>query len=151
MPSLVDPKHLYETDYQRWLEQTIAQLRARDFLHLDLENLITELTSLGRSEKHALASDLRRLCEHLLKIKYWEAERARCLRGWEREVLNFRLEIQDLLESSPSLSSYLQEIFPKQYRNGRKLFLQASQIDPQRVPVEPVFTLAQALDEQWLP
>jgi hypothetical protein len=42
---------LYDTDYQLWLEQTRDQLKVRDFGNLDLENLIEEIESLGRSDK----------------------------------------------------------------------------------------------------
>jgi hypothetical protein len=98
---------LYDTDYQRWLEQTVAQLKARDFSNLDLENLIEEIESLGRSEKHAISSYLRRLCEPLLKIQYWDPERETCLRGWKLEVRNFHLQIEEQLEASPSLQSFL--------------------------------------------
>lgn len=142
---------LYDTDYQRWLDQTVAQLRAKDFSNLDLENLIEEIESLGRSEKHAISSYLMRLCEHLLKITYWDSERERCLRGWKREVINFRLQIQEELEASPSLKSFLQDVFAKQYKNGRKLFLSASELNANLIPQEPDFTLEQALDEDWLP
>jgi hypothetical protein len=146
-------KHLslYDTDYQRWLNQTVAQLRVQDFSQIDLDNLIEEIEGLGRSEKQAISSYLMRLCEHLLKIKYWDSERALCLRGWKREVINFRLQIQEGLEASPSLRSFLQDIFAKQYKNGRKLFLNASDLDAKRVPETPDFTLEQALDEDWLP
>ncbi|XFA73592.1 DUF29 domain-containing protein [Thermosynechococcaceae cyanobacterium Okahandja] len=142
---------LYDTDYQLWLDQTVAQLKERDFSNLDLENLIEEIESLGRSEKHAISSYLMRLCEHLLKIKYWDAERDACLRAWKREVMNFRLQIQERLETSPSLKSFLQAIFAKQYKNGRKLFLNASDLNASLIPQEPDFTLEQALDEDWLP
>jgi hypothetical protein len=77
---------LYDTDYQLWLEQTVAQLQSQHFSDLDLENLIEELTSLGKSDKRAIASYLMRLCEHLLKIKYWQTERDHCFRGWDLEV-----------------------------------------------------------------
>lgn len=147
----VNSKSLYDTDYQLWIDQTIAQLKAQEFREIDLENLIEEIESLGRSEKHAISSYLMRLCEHLLKIKYWESERETCFRGWDIEVANFRLLIQELLETSPSLKSFLQDIFSKQYKNGRKLFLKASQLSDKLVPVEPWFTLEQALDEDWLP
>ncbi|MBD1859647.1 MULTISPECIES: DUF29 domain-containing protein [Leptolyngbya] len=147
----VNSKSLYDTDYQLWIDQTIAQLKAQEFREIDLENLIEEIESLGRSEKHAISSYLMRLCEHLLKIKYWESERETCFRGWDIEVANFRLQIQELLETSPSLKSFLQDIFSKQYKNGRKLFLKASQLSDKLVPVEPWFTLEQALDEDWLP
>jgi hypothetical protein len=142
---------LYDTDYQLWLEQTVAQLKLQDFSQIDLENLIEEIESLGRSEKAAISSYLMRLCEHLLKLKYWESERKMCLRGWKREVINFRLQIQAELESSPSLRSFLRDVFTKQYKNGRKLFLNASELDAKLVPETPDFTLEQALDEDWLP
>jgi hypothetical protein len=72
-------------------------------------------------------------------------------RGWRREVINFRLQIQEELEVSPSLKSFLQDIFAKQYKNGRKLFLSASELNASLIPHEPDFTLEQALDEDWLP
>ncbi|MFN5513296.1 MAG: DUF29 domain-containing protein [Cyanobacteriota bacterium] len=142
---------LYDADYVLWVEQTVAQLKSQDFSHLDLENLIEEVESLGRSEKHAIASYLMRLCEHLLKIQYWESERANCFRGWKLEVRNFRLEIQEELEMSPSLKPFLGNIFTKQYRNGRKLFLDASDLSAALIPEAPAFSLEQALDEDWLP
>jgi len=142
---------LYDTDYQLWLDQTVAQLKVQDFSQIDLESLIEEIESLGRSEKRAISSYLMRLCEHLLKIKYWESEREMCLRVWKREVINFRLQIQDELEASPSLRSFLQDIFAKQYKNGRKLFLNASELDAKLIPETPDFTLEQVLDEDWLP
>jgi hypothetical protein len=145
------PTLLYDADYQLWLSHTVAQLKARDFSNLDLENLIEEIESLGRSEKHAISSYLMRLCEHLLKIKYWEAEREVCFRGWKLEVRNFRLLIQEELEASPSLNSFLHDVFAKQYRNGRKLFLDVSDLSEKLIPEEPDFTLEQALDEDWLP
>jgi hypothetical protein len=142
---------LYDTDYQLWLDQTVAQLKVQDFSQIDLENLIEEIESLGRSEKRAISSYLMRLCEHLLKIKYWDSEREMCLRVWKREVINFRLQIQDELEASPSLRSFLQDVFAKQYKNGRKLFLNASELDAKLIPETPDFTLEQVLDEEWFP
>lgn len=148
---LADVVSLYETDYQLWVEQTLLQLKNRDFSRLDLGNLIEEIEGLGRSDRRAVSSFLMRLCEHLLKIKYWEQEREACLRGWKREVINFRLEIQGILKDSPSLRNYLNDNFLPEYRNGRKLFLNASGLEAELVPEAPEFTLEQALDENWLP
>ena len=142
---------LYDTDYQLWLDKTVSQLKSLDFHQLDLANLIEELESLGRSEKQAISSYLIRLCEHLLKIQYWDAERDRCFRAWNVEVANFRLQIQARLEVSPSLNVFLQGIFFKQYRNGRKLFRTASELDSDSIPLEPEFSLEQALEDDWLP
>ncbi len=142
---------LYETDYQLWLDQTVAQLQSHDFGNIDLENLIEEIESLGRSDKRAISSYLMRLCEHLLKIKYWEAERKTCFRGWKLEVVNFRLQIQAILKDSPSLKNYLNDNFAIAYQNGRKLFLTASELNAELIPEAPEFTLKQTLDEEWLP
>jgi hypothetical protein len=142
---------LYDVDYQIWLDKTLARLQSHDFENIDLDHLIEELSSLGKSDKNAISSYLLRLCEHLLKVKYWETERERSIRGWNLEILNFRIQIQEELEDSPSLSNFLQDNFPKQYKNARKLFLQASGLDKAIVPENPCFTLEQALEEDWNP
>ena len=142
---------LYEMDYQLWLETTVTQLRSHDFSHIDLENLIEEIADLGKGEKHRVSSYLMRLCEHLLKLKYWQSEREACFRGWRLEITNFRIQIQEQLDTSPGLRAFLQDNFSKQYRNSRKLFLKASEMDITLVSEQPAFTLEQALDEDWLP
>jgi Domain of unknown function DUF29 len=142
---------LYDIDYQIWLDQTVAQLRSQDFSNIDLENLIEEIESLGKSDKRAISSYLMRLCEHLLKMKYWDVERETCFRGWKLEVVNFRLQIQAILKDSPSLKTYLNHHFTLEYQNGRKLFLNASELNAKLIPEAPEFTLEQALDEDWLP
>ncbi|MBD2325702.1 DUF29 domain-containing protein [Alkalinema sp. FACHB-956] len=142
---------LYDTDYQLWLDQTVAQLKVKDFSQIDLENLIEEIESLGRSDKRAISSYLMRLCEHFLKLRYWESERERCFRGWKLEVANFRLQMQAILKDSPSLKNHLRDNFLLEYRNARKLFLNASELEARLIPEEPEFTLEQVLDEDWLP
>ncbi len=142
---------LYDTDYQLWLEQTIAQLQTQDFSHIDLENLIEEIKSLGKRDKRAICSKLMGLCEHLLKVKYWQQERETCIRGWTLEIRNFRLQIKLILKDSPSLKNYLQESFIEEYQNGRKLFLDATGFNSDMIPQDPCFTLEQVLDENWLP
>ena len=59
---------LYEKDYYLWIEKTISLLENRQFSELDLENLIDEISSMGKSEKRSLESYLTRLLEHLLKL-----------------------------------------------------------------------------------
>ncbi|OUC12980.1 MAG: hypothetical protein B0A82_19750 [Alkalinema sp. CACIAM 70d] len=142
---------LYDTDYQLWLDQTVSQLKVKDFSQIDLENLIEEIESLGRSDKRAISSYLMRLCEHFLKLRYWESERERCFRGWKLEVANFRLQMQAILKDSPSLKNHLRDNFLLEYRNARKLFLNASELESRLIPEEPEFTLEQVLDEDWLP
>lgn len=107
---------LYDRDYNLWQQQAIAVLKNRDSEHLDWEHLILEIAEVGKSQKRALKNYTQRLIEHILKIKYWETERARNLAHWRIEVRNFREQILDLLTDSPSLKGYLEQ----NYRDWHK-------------------------------
>ncbi len=96
---------LYESDYSLWVLETVKQLQNRDSQSLDLENLIEEVGDLSRRDQKKLKSLLRRLLEHLLKLKYWQSEVVRNQARWKGEILNFRQQIRDELQDSPSLST----------------------------------------------
>ena len=85
------PSTLYETDYLLWIEATVQQLQARNFEELDLDNLIEEISDLSSHRKNAATSYLMRICEHLLKLIYWDTEREHCRRGWRAEIRAFRV------------------------------------------------------------
>ncbi|ELS02762.1 protein of unknown function DUF29 [Xenococcus sp. PCC 7305] len=108
-------KTLYDIDYNLWLEETVAQLQAKNFSSLDWESLIEEIASLGRSEKRRIESLLTRLFEHLLKLAYWEQERDYNQNHWKREIRNFRKQIKKELKTSPSLKCYLIKVFDECY------------------------------------
>ncbi|MBE9139384.1 DUF29 domain-containing protein [Nodosilinea sp. LEGE 07088] len=142
---------LYDADFQLWIDKTVTLLKTHDFENLDLENLIEEIDSLGKSDNRAILSNLMRLCEHLIKIKYWHAEREDCLRGWTLEVKNFRRQIRNLLKDSPSLKGYLAENVLTEYQDGRENVLIASGLGSALIPEVPFLSLEQALAEDWLP
>lgn len=56
-------------DLLLWLEQTIEQLKNRDFESWDIEHLIEELVAVGKSAQNTLTSNLMILLAHLLKLK----------------------------------------------------------------------------------
>ncbi|ACB50495.1 hypothetical protein cce_1145 [Crocosphaera subtropica ATCC 51142] len=142
---------LYDQDYNLWLEKTIKQLKSSKFSEIDIENLIEELESMGRSDKRALKSLLTRLFEHLLKIAYWETEREYNYRGWNGEIQNFRIQIRELLKDSPSLKVYLVEIFEECYQDARKITVKKTGLESDTFPDEPIANLEQVLDDDWLP
>lgn len=111
--SLAKTKTLYEQDFALWVQQTVEQLKAKNFTQLDLENLIEEVESLGKSQRKAVRSYLIRLLEHLLKRRY--VLMSDCYRGWEIEIRNFRQRLKIELDDSPSLNSFILEILPKSY------------------------------------
>jgi len=116
-------QQLYETDYHLWVVETVKQLQNQDFESIDWDNLIEEISDLARRDKKKLKSLLKHLIEHLLKLKYWQAEKSRNQGHWQAEITNFRQLIQDELEDSPSLQPYLYEIYPQCYAEARKILL----------------------------
>src|SRR5690242_11653695 len=100
---------LYEEDFVRWTEQQSSALRDAagigTNLPLDWENLAEEIESLGRSQRRELRSRIAVIIEHLLKLEHSPAVEPR--HGWMDTIGRERLNIQDLLQDSPSLRSQL--------------------------------------------
>ena len=144
-------KQLYESDYHLWVLETVKQLQNGDLDSLDWENLIEEVLDLSKREKRKLQSLLKTLLEHLLKLKYWDNEIERNQRHWRGEIANFRQQIQYQLEDSPSLKSYLDEIFFQCYQDARVIASEKSGLPLHTFPEEPIAPLDQVLDENWLP
>ncbi|MBO1067852.1 MULTISPECIES: DUF29 domain-containing protein [Nostocales] len=138
---------LYDQDYYLWIRTTINQLRTGEFSAIDLENLLEELETMGRSEKRAIKSLLTKLLEHLLKLKYWDKERERNQGYWKGEIRNFRMQIKDQLKDSPSLKPYILEIFDQCYQEARKLVSDRSEFSLDIFRLTPIASLEQILDE----
>lgn len=142
---------LYDQDYYLWLKTTINQLRANQFSQVDLENLLEELETMGRSEKHTIENLLVKLFEHLLKLQFWQGERERNQGHWKGEIREFRRQINKQLKSSPSLKPYILEIFDECYEDARKEASDRSQLPLETFPVISIGSLEQILDENWFP
>ena len=141
---------LYDQDYYLWLRTTINQLRTGQFSAVDLENLLEELETMGKSEKRAIESLLTKLLVHLLKLKCWDSERERNQGHWLGEIRTFRRQITKSLKDSPSLKPYILEIFDECYQDARKEASDRSQLPIDIFPLIPIASLEQILDD-WLP
>jgi hypothetical protein len=141
----------YDTDYQRWLEETIAQLHQGEFSSIDWPNLLEELTDLGKNNQRAIESLLTRLIEHLLKFAYWESAWEYNQRGWKGEIRNFRKQIKKTLKQSPSLFGYLESVFEECYCDAREIVIDITGLDPVIFPVRAIASLDEILDENWFP
>ncbi|MBE9241099.1 DUF29 domain-containing protein [Synechocystis salina] len=148
---LTKGKTLYDTDYNLWVLDMAAKLKRQEFSALDLENLIEEIEDLGRRDKRKLESLLMKLIEHLLILQYWQAEKYKNRGHWEREIFNYRKQINRLLADSPSLNNYLNNKFHSCYLDGKKMASKHSQLPLNTFPEAPITTLEDLLDEDWLP
>ena len=100
-------KNLYKEDFVLWVDTTSEQIRQRNWENIDWENLLEEVLALGRAERHKVDSFLLRLFIHLLLYKYWQRERVWSGKGWEKEIDNFRIELELLLESKTLYNYFL--------------------------------------------
>jgi hypothetical protein len=138
---------LYEADFYEWTQQQARLLRERRWDDLDLENLIDEVESVGRSEKKEIYSRLKVLLAHLLKWKYQPGARSA---GWSGTIREQRERLSMVFEGSPSLGGQ-PEVFAKAYLSARLLAAKETGIDFTLFPETCPFTVEQALDDDFLP
>lgn len=136
----------YETDYNQWLKETVKHLQERNFEQVDWDNLIEEIESMGKSDRRALMSLLNRLIEHLLKLAYWQEEKKRSGNHWAAAIVNFRAQIQQRLEDSPSLRPELAAMYDKVYPVAIKSVSQLFSLNS-----DAHISLEQTLDDNWFP
>jgi hypothetical protein len=114
---------LYEEDFVRWTEQQSSALREAAGvginLPLDWENLAEEIESLGASQRRELRSRIAVIIEHLLKLEHSPAIDPRG--GWIDTIGRERLNIEDLLQQSPSLRSRIGAIIEQLKRRVARL------------------------------
>ena len=113
MTQAISRKSLYESDFLLWTQDTVAKLKARDFDHVDFENLIEEIESLGRSEKQELESRLETLLAHCLKRLY--VDMPYCFNGWQNTIREQRRRIFLRLKNTPSLKFAWDKSFDDAY------------------------------------
>lgn len=144
-------KTLYDQDFYLWIQTTIQHLQERNLEQLDIENLIEEIDSMGRSEKKELKTRLVVLIEHLLKLQYWIEEKDDNARGWRNTVVEQRRQITYTLADSPSLKAILNDVFLPCYQDAKKDTINKYQLPSNLFPEEPPFSLAQVINADFIP
>lgn len=110
---------MYDTDYNKWLHETIEQIKFNNFNRVDWNHVIEELESLGKSEQRELFSLTYQIVLHQLKLKYLKSELDRNQKHWEIEVDAFQSQLDRLLQDSPSLKNKLPEVQDKALKKAR--------------------------------
>jgi len=109
---------LYDEDFNLWVESTIELLQQKRFDELDIENLISEVETMGNNDKKSVKSNLRILLMHLLKWQYQPDKRTN---SWRTTIKEHRNRLEDDFANSPSLNNYFLEIFDECYQKARDL------------------------------
>ncbi len=142
-------KQLYETDENLWLEETIRLLKDNCLEDLDLENLIEELESLGRRDKHRVESLLRQIIIHLLLLQYWTEQYDYNHRHWRGEIATFRVQLNKYLTTN--LKNYLSEELASIYQEAVFIVTEKTGLNKSVFTEKCCYSLEQLLDKSWFP
>ena len=142
------PIQLYEQDFCLWIETTANLLKEGQFSQVDIENLVEEIETMGRSEKNALKSNLIIVFLHLLKWQYQPNKRSR---SWKSSIFEHRRRLSEAFKNSPSLKPFFANIFAESYQYGRKQASIETGLSLAALPKESPFTIEEILDEDFLP
>ncbi len=146
------PRH--DEDFYAWTQyqaKVLREMPAADN-RLDRDNVAEEIEDLGKSERDAVRSEVRRILEHFLKLAYSPAPEPR--NGWMRSIAEARNALEDKLTAT--LLRDVQTQFGRLYRAAcetAELALRdfgetdAAALFPPACP----FTLDQILQRGWYP
>ncbi|QLE52368.1 DUF29 domain-containing protein [Nostoc sp. C057] len=140
--------HLYETDFYTWTQEQVSLLKTQQWDQLDTVNLIEEIETLGRRERQELRNRLGVLLGHLLK---WQFQAEKRSNSWLSTIREQRVQIKLLLQDSPSLKPYLDEVFLSVYELGLALAIRETELGEQVFPEICPYTLSETLNPEFLP
>jgi hypothetical protein len=147
---------LYEDDFAAWTQEQARVLRRmaaeRWNVPLDLEHLAEEMEDLGVERYAAVASQMQRLIEHLLKLEHSPSAGPR--RQWRVSARNARAEIGR--RRSRSIDQLVARDLPEIYGDAREAAAAAladhGEIEAARqLPSACPYGLDDLFDRAWLP
>jgi len=140
--------HLYESDFNLWLETQTRLLKQKQFTQMDIEHLIEEIEDMGNNRKDALESNLMRVLQHLLKWRYQPEKRSN---SWRASITEHSLRLNKAIKKSPSLKPYFANVYQECYQDARLVASRETGLDIKTFPVDCPFTPEQVLNPDYLP
>lgn len=139
---------LYETDFYAWTQRQSELLRLEEFAEVDWRNLIEEIESLGRSEKHEVENRLIVLIMHLLKWAYQPELQSR---SWRSTIMVQRVDLRRLLRDNPSLRAHLTDFVGDVYPDAVVKASAETGLRKTTFPAACPYTAAQIMDDEFWP
>ena len=138
----------YETDFYAWTQDQAGKLRARRHNEIDWDNVAEEIESVGGSQKSEIRNCLRVLLQHLLKWQY--QPEMRCL-SWQSTISEQRIHIEGVIDYSPSLKRFPEEVANWAYERARRDAAQETGLAIADVPESCPYAVADVLSFDFMP
>ncbi|WP_028323319.1 DUF29 domain-containing protein [Desulfatirhabdium butyrativorans] len=136
--------NLYDQDFYQWTIEQATLLRAGALSQLDIENLIEEVESMGKSQKKELFSRIAVLLMHLLKWDYQAEQRSG---SWKSTILTQRRELKFLLLDNPSLNRIIPDAVISVYSDSRLSAAAETGLPESAFPETCPYTIEQIMGE----
>jgi hypothetical protein len=140
--------NLYNQDYYQWVQETIKLLEKKIFRSLDLDHLIEEIEDLALNEKQIIETNLIVVLKLLLKWQYQPEQRSGEIKA---SIRRHRYQIRDDLKVSPSLKTYLSEIWLESYQEARLQAADETELAIATFPEQCPYTIENILNTDYLP
>lgn len=138
-------KSNYDSDFHQWSLDQASLIKNRNFLRLDIDNLIEEIEGLGASDKRALKSYLAILLSHLLKIQYQPEKHTR---SWDLSIKSSKNETKEILRYNPSLKRLLPDFLKDAYMKAKLEAAYQTGLDEKIFPEECPWKIEEVLGEK---
>jgi hypothetical protein len=138
----------YDEDYNAWVLEQVALLKAGRFSDLDIKHLAEELKALTASQQQEIENRLTVLLQHLLK---WEFQPARRSDSWRATTLEQRSRINRVIQRSPSLRHYPAAVMAEEYLIARLRAADETGMALATFPPSVPYTAVQVLDQESWP
>jgi hypothetical protein len=137
-----------DQDLYGWAVQTAQLLKDKKMNEVNFDEIVEELESLGRSEKHELINRLSLVMAHLLKWQFQPNMRGH---SWRYTIREQRDQAKIHWEDNPGLKGKLNEIMMKAYKVAVSKATKETGLDEKTFPQDCPYTLDQLMDETFYP
>jgi hypothetical protein len=138
----------YDEDFFAWTQEQARLLRQRELADVDVGNLAEEIESVGNSDRREIRNRLTVLLVDLLK---WQFQPRRRGVSWSATILEQRLQINSIVEASPSLRPFFGEVLASSYKHARDASARETRMQLSVFPSDCPYTPEQILSEDFLP
>ena len=139
---------LYKTDFYSWTQQQANLIRQRRLEELDLDNILEEIESMGRSEHRQLSHRLDVLLMHLLKWQFQPDHRSS---SWVGSIKEQRYRVSRLLKDNPGLKAKLPEITVEAYDAAKITAFKETGLPDSNFPEQCPWSFQQIMDDEYWP
>lgn len=139
---------LYKTDFYSWTQQQANLIRQRRLEELDLDNILEEIESMGRSERRQLSHRLDVLLMHLLKWQFQPDHRSS---SWVGSIKEQRYRVGRLLQDNPGLKAKIPEITVEAYDAAKITAFKETGLPDSSFPEQCPWSFQQIMDDEYWP